>query len=240
MWKQYAGVAALLAASMGVSSAQVGDPIANPHGMVENFDAANLGTVLTDLGIVWQERPDGQGRTFIAASLGGQLNFNIVPTACLGPNNSKCVGVTFLALFNGATPNYQTVSAFNQKYFFSSAGVLPNGAGAYVSRYEIADYRIPRGNVASSLQTFVQLADQFRREVSTSTQTVSQEGYAEDLSANYLNKASAEGFGARSHVQASSFADLHRDALDATPKLVRDLMNAENAPRNKIENIRSE
>ena len=62
-------------------------------------------------------------------------------------------------------------------------------------------------------------------------------GGAEDMAAAYLNRTSGEKAGVET-VAASNFATLLQAAFEATPMLVRALSNAENAPKNKISNIK--
>lgn len=234
MTRLSAAVAALVVAA-GAANAQTQELITNPRGMVPNFDPVNLGPVLTELGIVWQERRTADGMTFIAASIGGALNFNIVPTACTGPNNTNCIGAYVVTIYSGSA-NPQSVSAFNQKYWFTSAGVHSDGTGAYLGRYDIADYGIPRGNVASSLGSYYALAQRFRDEIAA--KTVSADGYVDDMSASVLNVRSAEAVGIDASVHGDgSLVALHQANLEATPELVRKLIASENAPRNKITNV---
>jgi hypothetical protein len=234
-----AATAVAFAGTSGVANAQNQEVIANPRGMVTNFDPVNIGPVLTELGVVWQERQTSDGQAFIAASIGGALNFNIVPLACLGPNNTGCVGANIITYFTGGYANPQSVSAFNQKYVFTSAGVLSDNSSAYLSRYEIADYGIPRGNLASSIGSYFALAQRFRDEIAA--RTVSADGYGEDLSAGILNVRSGEtvGIDARVAGDGTTMA-IHQAELEATPELVRKLLASENAPRNKISNVTKE
>ncbi len=234
-------VAAASAVVMGVSHAQNGpitqseEVISNPGDLVANFDAANIGPVLSELGVAWEQRTDDQGRPFIAATANNEFYFNIIPTACLGPNNTGCVGLNVLGLFIGPSPNLQTVSAFNQKYFFTSAGVLSDGSGAYLSRYEIADYGIPRGNFVSSLGSFLYLANEFQAEIHSATRTVSLEGFADDMASDALNRRASEKMGA--HIQSPNTASAkHRAGFEETPLLIRELVASDQAARNKIQN----
>ena len=161
-------VAALAALAMpSTATAQSEELISNPRGMIANFDIPNLGPVLTELGIVWQRKVNDSGRGFIAASVGGQLSFNLVPTACQGVNDTNCIGLILVSLHGGNSVNTQTVSAFNQAVPFTSAGMLGNNAGAFLTRYEISDYGIPRGNVASSVYNFVGAATGFKEQLDT-------------------------------------------------------------------------
>lgn len=230
--------AVALVVSAGAANAQGQELISNPRGMVANFDVVNLGPVLTELGVVWQERQLADGRPFIAASIGATLSFNIVPAACLGADGkSNCVGANLITLFTGGAPNPQSVSAFNQKYVFTSAGMYSDGSSAFLSRYDIADYGIPRGNVASSVYNYFTLAQRFRDEIAT--QTVSADGYADDMSAAALNMESGKAIGFDVAVATDgTMAAIHRASFEATPELVRKLIASDNAPRNKISNIR--
>jgi hypothetical protein len=227
---------AALSVSTVAANAQNQEMISNPRGMVANFDTVNLGPVLTELGVVWQERRTPDGQLFIAASVGGAFNFNIVPLACLGPNGTGCVGANVVSFFTGGVANPQSVAAFNQKYVFTSAGVFSDNSGAYLSRYEIADYGIPRGNVASSIGSYVALAQRFREEIAA--KTVSADGYVDDMSASILTVRAAEAVGIDATEQGDgTMAALHLANLGATPELVRKMISSENAPRNKIENV---
>ncbi len=226
-----------LVISAGAANAQNSDLISNPRGMVANFDVVNIGPVLTELGVVWQERQLADGRIFIAASIGADLSFNVLPTACIGADGkSNCVGANIITIFSGGSPNPQSVSAFNQKYHFASAGMYSDGSGAFLSRYDIADYGIPRGNIASSIYNYFQLAQRFRNEVAT--KTVSADGYADDMSAAALNVQSGQSIGFDVAVATDgSMAAIHQASLESTPELIRRLIASDNAPRNKITNV---
>ena len=239
------GTAAALA-TIATASAQNGtitqqreSRISNPEGVVKNFDPDNIGPVLTELGLQWETRLDDSGNTFIVAAVTNEFVFNIFPNACLGPNNTGCVGASFLVLFTGTPPNPQSVSAFNQKYLFTSAGVYPDGSGAYISRYEIADYGIFRGNVVSSLGSFVFLANAFSQMISTTAKTVSLDGFADDLASSYLNQRGLADFGVTDD-RPKTAADLHRAGFEETPKTILELLNSDVAGINKISNNISE
>lgn len=231
--KKFLAAAVALATATGVASAQQ-DGISNPRGMVTNFDVESIGPILTELGAVWQKRQAPDGRPYIAVSAGGELTLNVIPTACQGQGFTNCVGMNTIALFSGGSLNYQTVTAFNQKYWFSTAGVSEDGQNAYLSRYEISDYGIPRGNVAASVLNLAVLADRFRDELRTSAQTVSQEGYAEDMSARLLNSRGLSQMGGHDVANALT---RHEIAIEESAELVQILLSDTDAPRNKIENI---
>lgn len=211
--------------------------IDNPRGIIRNFDADNIASVLTDLGIVWQARRSPEGRSFVAASMGANLSFNIYPSACLGADGrSDCVGAHYVALFKGIEPNRQTVTAFNQAFPFTSAGITQNG-GAYISRYEIADFGIARGNFASSLASFLFLAERFEQEIATARQTVALEGTPEDMAARFLNGRSAGALGVSPPAAGTFIGASHQRAFDETVHVIRVLEAQDGAPKNKIRNL---
>lgn len=232
--KKFLAAGAAATALFGSAGAQQQDLISNPRGVISNFDVANIGPILTEMGAVWQQRKAESGQPYVAVSAGGELVLNVIPTACQGASFSNCVGMNTVALFSGSGINYQTVAAFNQKYWFSTAGVAEDGSAAYISRYEISDYGISRGNVAASVVNLVVLADIFRQELSSASRTVSLEGYAEDLSARLLN---SRGLAALGGDNAIAPLTRHQAAMEETSELVLTLMADKNAPRNKIENL---
>ncbi|MBY0422302.1 MAG: YbjN domain-containing protein, partial [Parvularculaceae bacterium] len=228
--KKFLAAAVAAIAAVGVANAQ--DEISNPRGMVANFDASNLGPVLSELGLVWQQRTTQEGQPYIAASVGGELMINLIPTAC-SDKFTNCVGLQTIALFPGRDINYQSVLAFGQKYAFTSVMISQDATKAAISRYDIADYGIPRGNVASSLMNFVYLASMFKSELASGAKTVSLKGYAEDFSATSLN---SRGLVAISGAHAEQ-TPRHQKALMESYEIVNVLFQEGEAPRNKIENV---
>ena len=228
--KKIIAAALAAAAAHGAAGAQQQTNISNPRGIAANFDAANLGPILTELGIAWQARTAPNGQAYIEAAL-GDLYVNLIPAACEGANNTGCVGLSTLALFPGQGVNAQTVMAFGQRYFFTSVGVTPDGAQSYINRYDIADYGIPRGNIESSLVNFAYLAQLFRQEMSSGANTISQEGFADDMSARFLNKAGVVAIGG-----AMPAGPRHQAAIEENAEIIKMLAADPAAARNKIEN----
>ena len=58
---------------------------------------------------------------------------------------------------------------------------------------KIADFGAQKGNLATSIQVFVNQVLMFGNELATAGRTVSLEGYADDLSASMLNRAGLSG-----------------------------------------------
>ena len=208
-------------------------PVANPTSMLSSFDTQSVGGVLNELGAVWQAQT-GNGQSYIAANAGGEINFLLVPAACKGANGTQCVGLSMVAIFEGDA-NPQTVTAFNYRYAFASAGLDPSGA-AYIKRYEISDYGMARGNLATSILVFIEQAKMLQAELSTARRTVALEGYADDLAAGSLNRSGlADLHGAKIH--AANPIDAHQIGLDEAAEQLKFFIENKSAPRNKIDNI---
>ncbi|MEM9014336.1 MAG: hypothetical protein AAGB02_04430 [Pseudomonadota bacterium] len=210
--------------------------ISNPGGVINNFDVSNFGPILTELGMTWEERSDGDSGSFIIANFNNQINFNIMPQACLSGANAGCVGAAYVIIFTDVTPNHQTVTAFNQKSWFASAGRFSDGPGVYISRYEIADYGIFRGNVASSLISFLAHAQALASELESGTRTVSLEGFADDMASNHLNRVSLDAIAGQTLNLPKTAYELHQASFDEAPVIIRELAKSDKAAVNKITN----
>lgn len=231
--KKLLAAAVAIVGACGAASAQQQEIVSNPRGMLPNFDVANVGPILTEMGAVWEKRQAPDGQPYIVLSVGGELVLNMFPTAC-GPNFSNCIGLNTVAVFSGSSLNYQTVTAFNQKYAFTTAGIVEDNTNAYLSRYDIADYGIPRGNVAASLVNLVVLADKFRQELASAGRTVSLEGYADDLSSRLLNNRALTAIAGPGAIEPLT---THEVALEETSEFVKVLLADTDTPRNKIRNL---
>ena len=241
MKRSFGAIAAMVAggvlASVGVLSsavAQQGPGVANPQVSIAEFSPQTVGPLLAELGLAWEVQTPETGQSYIAATYGGIINFILAPTACRGANGSDCVGLNMVAIFEGA-PNPQTVRAFNYRYAFASAGIDPSGA-AYLSRYDLSDYGIARGNLATSIQVFVNQVAMFAAELDTAQRTVSLEGYADDLAASSLNRQVREMLGG-AEIHAANAIERHRFGLEDGAAAVRRFILDKNAPRNKIDNV---
>lgn len=230
MKKLIAAIAA--SAALGSVAGAAQDIVSNPRGMVPNFDVQNVGPVLSELGAVWQEGVASNGQHYIQASVGDGLYLNFLPMACDGDTGKNCVGLSTVAFFTSDAINYQTIAAFNQRYRFAAAGISPDNKSAYITRYDLADYGIPRGNLASSVANLAYLASIFRNEIASAGKTVSFEGYSDDMSSRLLNTRGVEAIGGS--VEA---ATRHQEAFEQSAELIQILMQDRDAPRNKIENL---
>lgn len=226
-------VSAVLAAALIATSASA--QVSNPAGIVRNFDIANIGPVLTEFGVQWEQRTGPNNQPFIVASVNGYL-FNLAPSACQGANFTQCLGVQMFSLNESSGVSQQAINAFNLRYAFLSAGPTPQGY--YLSRYDIADYGIARGNVFSSISSFLSIAARASSEVAGGGQTISSIGYAEDLSASQLNEEAAKTLGiAAETLTGNSSVDAHIKAIRATPEFVNAFAASGAAGVNKIDNL---
>lgn len=158
--------------------------VSNPTGLISNFDAETILPLLGELGLSTQGATLPDGRKIILASAPNGLKFELTPTAC-NDENTGCSGLHTVALFKSNAPS-RTVAAFNYRYAFVSTGVDDSGV-AYVSRYDVADFGTPRGNLAVSIQNFLHMASVFDRHLYEATNTVEKDALDSDLAANGLN-----------------------------------------------------
>ena len=233
----YIGAAAL-AFVAGVSGAhaqnQMGSQggLSNPETVVRKFSVQTVGPVLNELGMPWQVGQVSSGAQYIHAAA-GDMQFVMFFTACQG---AECAGMQTLMLFGGGAANPQTVQAFNVKYPFATAGLDQDGS-AYISRYDIADFGIPRGNIASSVVNFLLLSEMFAGELAAAHQTVSLDGYVGDLSSAHLNRQQLN------HIEGaqtvfSNQGDSHKEGFEQGAEMIRMLLEDKSAPRNKIGNVK--
>lgn len=227
-------IAVICAGAAVLAAAHAQQGVANPKSVVANFDIESLGPVLNELGVAWQAQKNDKGQNYVIANAGGVLNFILAPTACRVDGKADCIGLNMLSIFDGA-PNPQTVRAFNYRYAFARAGIDPSGA-AYISRYEIADYGMPRGNLATSIQVFVIQAVALGSELETARRTVSLEGYADDLAAKELNRKGLTDM-TGVEILATNPLERHQQGLEEGAAIVRQFILDKSAPRNKIDNI---
>ena len=235
-------IGVIFAALAMISSAvaQGSGTIANPRSSIDNFDTGTLLPILLEMGLQAELRQTPQGQAFIAVNHpASNLSFNVIPAACQTNGVADCIGLTTLALFSGRAVNAQTVMAFNERYYFTTAGKPSSGDGAFILRYDIADYGIPRGNVAASVLNFLSLALNFNNEISNSNSTANQIGYSDDLSAKFLNNRSLTEMSGEVPATTSPMK-AHQISFEETPEIVLQMLREESAAHNKISNIATE
>jgi hypothetical protein len=223
------------AAQNSLSGAANTQPVvANPTTLIANFDVQSVGPILDELGVVWRAVATENGGAAIVANAGGALNFYMQPAACQVNGTSNCIGVLIFSPYEGDA-NSQTVRAFNDRYPFTRTAL--NGTnGAFITRYEIADFGIPRGNIAHSLLNFFTLAGRFHAELASAGRTVSLEGYGGDLAAASLNRKGLVHLTGAIEA-APSMSERHNKSFDEATGDILQLIELEDLPRNKIKNF---
>jgi hypothetical protein len=221
------------------SSTQSNNIISNPGKLIYNYDAENIIPVLQELGFQWEGRTGPNNQRVVLATANNGLKFVMLPTACTQGASAGCVGVNMMAVFDGY-PDQRTVNSFNYRYSFASAGLSTEGA-AFLSRYEIADYGVPRGNLAVSIVNYVALAEMFQRTLGNASKTVSNDSYVGDMAANSLNmqalfedKGLAEKAGVARDTHSVSFeeaADFAAVLIKAEEKNPGKIMNFVGKPK---------
>jgi hypothetical protein len=214
--------AALLAAPTGLGglpAAQAQYAISNPSGVVRNFDSANLGPVFSDLGLQWELSDINDDGTQAIRIVREGLIFFMMPAACRGANNTGWIGAQALALVESPAVAQQAINAFNISCVFTSTGPAPHGW--YISRKDIVDFGIARGNIESSVKSFISLATMAYEAFSGSGSTVSREGFSGDLASARLNENSARAIGVSvRRSQGHAGAD-HLRETEAMPETIR-------------------
>jgi hypothetical protein len=164
----------------------------NPCALVENFSPHAIERLLRDMG-AQTEIAALNGQSLVYARIDGadgakDFDFIVAPRACRTEAPESCIGATIAAFFRVDAPPPQTIAAFNQRYPFAFAGAGPDGRDAFLSRYEIADYGAPRGNLRASIERFAALAARFEAALADAAPTADARGFASDLAARDLNR----------------------------------------------------
>ncbi len=201
---------------------------------IANFDIQNIYPILQEMGIAYEGRVDEEGNQLLLAQASSGLKFALVPAACLNGANSGCVGMNVIALFPEAPQ--RDVNSFNYRYAFTSAGVNPSSGASYISRYVIADYGIPKGNIASNLYNFIAQAEMFQKVITGARKTVALEANPNDLAAHSLNMKAVMANEAASQMLGHTMSH-HQVSLEETPDKIDMLVRADKADPGKIINF---
>lgn len=218
-----------LSASVTAQDAE-SEVISQPGVPILNFDVENLGPILNEMEYLWQARQSPDGRPFILVNAQGETVFVLSPLACRGNAFTDCVGLQFISVFEGEADLSQ-VRAFNNRYPVANLGVNEIG-NAYLNRYDIADYGIARGNVATLISTFATLSQIYRDTVNGEGDVISHNTEAPTqavaVAQRVLDETSSEAL--RAVPIASIRAQESGRNLDA-------VFADEALPKNKVQNI---
>ncbi len=210
-------------------------PISKPDEMMLDYDVETMIPLLQELGFPWEGRTAPGGAKVILSEADNGIKFVLAPAACIRSEDDGCYGVNMIAIFAGEA-DQRTVQAFNYKYPYTSAGI-DNGGSAFISRYDIADYGMPRGNFARSLDVFLSQAAYFQDTLSSATKTYSQAAFSDDFAANGLNLKPVledEALANRLGIDTTG----HEVSLEKTAEFVSVLFKAgEQVPEKIINNV---
>lgn len=201
--------AALAATLLCASSAHA---LQNPTGIVSSFTLKEIQSVLSEIGIASEQGKIGDFPTVRAQTPDG-FRFTLTPLACL--QDGRCVGLDIMAVYTDSSQiaSPAIINEFDAGYPFLDA-MQPNPNTVVLNRYAIADFGIPRGNIASNITNFIGIALNFPAFVRSYGQ-VSQLEKLTPSAAAILSERSAEAFDAgRAHFGAPSMT---RDLIDAVP-----------------------
>ena len=207
-------------------------PVKNPSQTMTSLHAEAIIPVLAELGVEHRGATLPNGQKVILATAPNGLKFQITPTAC-DETASRCKGVNFLALFNSRAQE-RVVSAFNYRYAFVSTGI-DQSSNAYISRYDIADYGMPRGNLAVSVKTFLYMASLFDRHLFEATNTVSLDATDQDMAEHGLNMQQVMADSRLAERSGLSLAS-HQVSLEILPDVVNTFVRADALAPGRIVN----
>jgi hypothetical protein len=151
--KSIFAAAALLAGSyVSAANAQDGNTIITAFTLENARSAAaavNIPAVI--------ENNQGMGQRIVVGTTTGGLKFFGVLTACATPPETKCAGMMLVSAFTGAPPA-DALHKFDSEHPFTSTFI--EGGDTFLVRYEIADFGIPFGNIASNFSNFASTVEQ--------------------------------------------------------------------------------
>ncbi|MEO0699346.1 MAG: YbjN domain-containing protein [Pseudomonadota bacterium] len=160
--------------------------IRNPSAPLTSLDAEALIPLIQQMGLAYDGVTFPSGERVLLVTAPNGTRFQITPMAC--DDRGRCRGMHIVTLFQTEVDE-RTVAAFNYRYAFVSAGLSGDNV-AYLSRYEVADFGMPRGNVAVTIRLFLETAALFSEQLGAATGDLQKPPAANDLSANGLNMQS--------------------------------------------------
>lgn len=228
---------AAMVVQLGAASAQSNalgttGQIRNPSAPLTSLHPEALIPVLAQMGLEYEGAtlPSGERALLVTAASG--TRFQITPMAC--DRARRCRGMHLVSMFD-TQADPRTVAAFNDRYAFVSAG-MGAGSVAYLARYEIADFGMPRGNVAVSIEVFLETADLFTEHLRNAATGLQQEPDGSDLSANGLNMGNLMQSVSLNSARREAVRHDHAVSFEATHDIVDTFIRAESIYPGRIIN----
>jgi len=149
------------APALGMMTAKAADTVEDAYGIMNNLAASELMPLMTELNLSpeYRTRDEGEDYLFLTDADSG-LSFYAVPSAC---TDGKCVGIEFLVPLSNRQISSEAVDKY-KKISFIKVNNMEADNYVSVSRYEIADYGIARGNLQASIENLLVLAKRVREE----------------------------------------------------------------------------
>jgi len=132
--------------------------------VVSNFDLPAIVSILSELKIAHRVADGSNGR-YVNVSFANGIRATIGRSACRN-NLQFCKGMTIYARFGRGRPEWteleklQRVNVFNYRHSFIKTGLDANGQ-FYLSRYELNDFGVSRGSIATSLLVYANFGEKF-------------------------------------------------------------------------------
>lgn len=206
----FRAIAAAAALSLCFSSVHAQN-FPNATQMIDGFTPANLDAVARDLGYKSEQVVYSNGVAGLSITTPQGYVFFASPTVC----NPACRGLDIYALFGPDTGvPLAAINRFNVARAMTKAFTTSNQV--VLSRYVIADYGTPRGNVASEFHNFIAIAVSFAEYLEGGANTISADASAGKIAAPGAEKAHAPAVAASfAPVSGAEDAALFLDALIA-------------------------
>lgn len=142
----------LLAATVGalmMSAPALGAEM-DGHKLVAHFTLENVAGIAATAGYQTEVLSNPQGQQALGIKSKSGARFLAQNTACK-TGTSNCAGLVIFAIFSDRV-SPDVLGDFNAKHAFTSAFAI--NTQTVLSRYEIADFGIPAGNIATNLTNF--------------------------------------------------------------------------------------
>ena len=146
------------------ASAQDINAVTRRTAIVSNFDLPAIVSILSELKVAHRVAEGSNGR-FVNVAFANGVRATIGRSACRN-NLQFCKGLTISARFGPGKPAWaeaeklRRANSFNYRHSFIKAGLDANGQ-FYLSRYELNDFGVSRGSIATSLLVFANLGERF-------------------------------------------------------------------------------
>lgn len=140
----------------GLSTNMALAKISNPTGIMTNLSTPNLLSFFLELNMSPEVVYTSDGMSYLTMSdPDSGLSIAAAPEAC---EEQKCVAITLAIIFSGDQLSSERLDYYNKNINFIKVSNFEDLNYVMITRYEIADYGIPRGNLESSLANLIALA----------------------------------------------------------------------------------